>query len=105
VRGTDPLLRVEVIKNNRIVFSQTPDAEARDKRTMEFTYRDNESFADTSVSPTDQVKNWSAPETGIRARPAGNMAYYYVRAVQRFSREVPDREGEIAWSSPIYVKQ
>jgi len=100
VQGTEPLLRVEIIKNNRIVFSQTAEA-----KTLEFTYRDNEKFADTSVAPTDQVKNWSAPETGIRPRPAGKAAYYYVRAIQRFSRDAPDREGETAWSSPIFVKQ
>ena len=54
---------------------------------MEFSYRDNEKFGDTSVAATDQVKNWDAPETGIRPRPASKMAYYYVRAIERFSRE------------------
>src|SRR5262249_33922289 len=104
-QGTEPILRVEVIKNNRVVFSRTPDSSAVDGRIMEFSYRDSDKFDDTSVAPTDQVKNWSSPETGIRPRPAGKMAYYYVRAVERFSRELPDREGEIAWSSPIFVKQ
>jgi len=105
VQGTEPILRIEVIKNNRIVFTQTPAASSADNRVVEFSYRDNDKFADTSVVPTDQVRNWDAPETGIRSRPAGKVAYYYVRAIQRFSKEVPDREGEIAWSSPIYVRQ
>ncbi len=57
------------------------------------------------MAPTDQVKDWDAPENGIRARPAGKMAYYYVRVIERFNSDLPDRPGETAWSSPIYVKQ
>ena len=100
VQGTEPILRVEIIKNNRIVFSRGSDSES-----IEFTYRDNEKFSDTSMAPTSQIKNWEAPETGIRPRPAAKAAYYYVRVIQRYSREYPDREGEIAWSSPIFVRQ
>jgi hypothetical protein len=105
VQGTDPILRVEIIKNNRIVFTRTADPAAGDPRIIDFSYLDNEKFDDTSMAWTDQIRNWQAPETGIRPRPAGKTAYYYVRATQRFSRDLPDREGEIAWSSPIFVKQ
>ena len=105
VRGTEPILRVEVIKNNRIVLTRTADAASADPRVIEFSYRDNEKFDDTSMAPTSEIRNWDAPETGIRPRPAGKTAYYYVRVTQRFSRDLPEREGEIAWSSPIFVKQ
>jgi len=105
VHGTEPILRVEIIKNNRIVFTRTPDPASGDGRRVEFSFRDNERFGDTSVTPTSQIRNWEAPETGIRPRPAGKTAYYYVRVIQRYSRDLPDREGEIAWSSPIFVTQ
>jgi hypothetical protein len=93
------------VKNNRIVFTQTAGAGAADPSLVEFTYRDNEKFGETSVEATDQISNWSNPETGIRPRPAGKMAYYYVRVIERFSRDMPEREGETAWSSPIFIKQ
>ncbi len=105
VRGTEPLLRVEIIKNNRIVFTRAPDAASADGQIVEFSFRDTEKFSDTSMAATSQIRNWDAPETGIRPRPAGKTAYYYVRAIQRFSKDLPDREGEIAWSSPIFVRQ
>ena len=105
VRGTEPLLRVEIIKNNRVLYTRSPDATSGDARTAEFTFRDNEKFADTSMAPTSQIRKWEAPETGIRPRPAGKTAYYYVRVIQRYSRDFPDREGEIAWSSPIFISQ
>jgi hypothetical protein len=105
VQGTEAVLRVEIIKNNRIVFTRTPEAGSGDERRVEFTFRDEESFADTSMAPTSQIRNWDAPETGIRPRPPGKAAYYYVRVIQRYSRDLPDEEGEIAWSSPIYVSQ
>ena len=41
----------------------------------------------------------------VRARPAGKAAYYYVRVLQRYSAAEPQREGEIAWSSPIFVRR
>jgi hypothetical protein len=105
LRGTEPILRVELIKNNRIVLTRTADPAAGDPRVIEFSYRDNEKFGDTSMAATSQIRNWEAPETGIRPRPAGKTAYYYVRVIQRYSREQPEREGEIAWSSPIFVEQ
>jgi hypothetical protein len=105
IQGTEPILRLEIVKNNRIVFTQAPAVGSPDSRVMDFSYRDTDKFADTSMAPTDEVKNWSAPETGIRPRPSGKTAYYYVRVIERFSREMPDREGETAWSSPIFVKQ
>ena len=78
----EPLLRVEIIKNNRVLYTRNPDANSGDGRTVEYTFRDNEKFADTSMAPTSQIRNWGAPETGIRPRPAGKTAYYYVRAIQ-----------------------
>lgn len=105
VNATEPILRLEIIKNNRIVFSRGADPPPADPRVLDFSYRDNEGFSDTSVAPTDQIHDWSAPETGIRPRPAEKAAYYYVRVIQQFSPQFPEREGEIAWSSPIYVTQ
>jgi hypothetical protein len=105
VRATEPILRLEIIKNNRIVFSRGADPAPGDPKNIDFSYRDNESFGDTSMTPTDQIRNWNAPETGIQARPSQKTAYYYVRVIQRYSAEFPEREGEIAWSSPIYVSQ
>jgi hypothetical protein len=105
VVGTEPILRVEIIKNNRIVYTRSPGAAAPDPRVLAFAYRDEERFADTSMGPTSQIRNWDAPETGIRPRPPGKTAYYYVRVIQSFSREQPAQPGEIAWSSPIYVTQ
>jgi hypothetical protein len=103
--GTEPILRVEIIKNNRIIYSRAADPAAADGRVVDFSYRDNDNFADTSMTSTGQIQNWQAPETGIRPRPQEKAAYYYVRVTERFSRDLPDREGEVAWSSPIYVKQ
>jgi len=105
VQGTEAILRVEIIKNNRIVFTRRPEAGSGDGRRVEFTFRDEENVADTSMAPTSQIRNWDAPETGIRPRPPGKAAYYYVRVIQRHSRDLPNEEGEIAWSSPIYVSQ
>ena len=64
-------------------------ARGRNRKASQFTFRDNEKFSDTSMAPTSQIKNWEAPETGIRPRPAGKAAYYYVRVIQRYSRELP----------------
>ena len=35
----------------------------------------------------------------------GSKSYYYVRVTQRYSAAQPEADGEIAWSSPIYVTQ
>jgi Protein of unknown function (DUF3604) len=74
VEGTEPILRVEVIKNNHVVYTQ-PGAGASQVKF---------SFTDTAYG--DAAKN-----------------YYYVRVLQSFSPEKPDVEGEVAWSSPIFV--
>lgn len=105
VRATEPILRLEIIKNNRIVFARATDAATGDPKVIDFTYLDNEGFADTSMTPTKEIRNWNAPETGIRPRPSGRTAYYYVRVTQQYSRALPNREGEVAWSSPIYIRQ
>ena len=104
VRASEPILRLEIIKNNRIVFTRGADP-GGDPKTLDFEYRDDAGFADTSMAATKEVRDWAAPETGIRPRPAEKAAYYYVRVTERYSRELPDREGEVAWSSPIYVRQ
>jgi hypothetical protein len=105
IRGTEPILRIELIKNNRVIYSRGGDPAPADPRVAEFSFRDNNTFADTRMASTQEIQNWDAPETGIRPRLQGQWAYYYVRVIQRFSSEFPEREGEIAWSSPIYVKQ
>jgi hypothetical protein len=57
------------------------------------------------MHPSSQIKDWRRPETGIRPRPAAAESYYYVRVVQSLNREKPALEGEMAWSSPIFVKR
>ncbi len=57
----------------------------------------------TAMKETSQIKTWEKPETGIRGRAQQPAAYYYVRVIQRYSAAEPDAEGEIAWSSPIFV--
>ncbi len=98
IRGTAPILKVEVIKNNRSVYTRSGDGEL----DVEFEYRDAE-FDDTSMGATATVQDWSRPETGIRPRPDPTESYYYLRVIQSFSADEPDKEGEIAWSSPIFV--
>jgi hypothetical protein len=102
--GTEPLLRVEVIKNNRVMYTREPEGGAR---RVEFTFRDAKEFgggfADTAMAATSQIQNWQAPETGVRPRPSRPESYYYVRVVQSYSAAEPKAEGEIAWSSPIFV--
>jgi hypothetical protein len=72
VTGTEPILRVEVIKDNRVIYTKSPAA-----KSVTFTFQDS----------------------AFRPDPS----YYYVRVIQSFSSAQPDMEGEIAWSSPIYV--
>ncbi len=74
--GTEPILRIELIKNNRVLFSRSPEAASPDPRRLAFSFRDTAQF-----------------ESG----------YYYVRLTQSFSPGQRDIEGEIAWSSPIYI--
>lgn len=104
-QGTEPILRIEVIKNNRVIYTRAPESGAGDGRRIEFTFRDNDNFSDTSMAPASQIRDWNRPETGIRPPISGKWAYYYVRVIQRYSASEPAREGEIAWSSPIFVKQ
>lgn len=94
--GSGPILRYEIIKNNKVVYSAAPGSEAT------VTYRDD-AFGDTEMKATSQITNWAKPETGIRGRAKGPGAYYYVRVIQRYSAAEPEAEGEIAWSSPIFV--
>jgi hypothetical protein len=102
VIGTEPILRVDVVKNNRVIYTRKGDS-----NTLAFTFRDTAefggNFADTSMAATSQIKNWDTPETGIRPRPKAAESYYYVRVIQSFSEAERDAEGEIAWASPICV--
>ncbi|MDE0103953.1 MAG: hypothetical protein OXN89_16390 [Bryobacterales bacterium] len=98
VRGTAPILRIEVVKNNRIVYRQ----DGRGSRNVEFLFRD-EDYQDTSMGPTVSIQDWSRPETGIRARVNPRESFYYLRVLQSYSADEPEEEGEIAWSSPIFV--
>jgi hypothetical protein len=109
VAGTEPVREINIIKNNRIIFTRRTDAAAADPRRVAFTFRDTQQFggdfADTSMAPTSEIASWSHPETGIRRRPEGKYSYYYVRVIQSYNAERPDLDGEIAWSSPIFVRQ
>ena len=100
VRGTGPVLKIEVVKNNRAVY--TKDGGGRTE--VEFEYRD-EDFEDSTMGPTATITDWSRPETGIRPRPDPTESFYYLRVIQSYSAEEPDREGEIAWSSPIFIQR
>ncbi|MCB1019678.1 MAG: DUF3604 domain-containing protein, partial [Acidobacteria bacterium] len=98
VEGTGPIRTVEIIKNNRVVYTKRGEGASK----VSFRYRD-EAFADTSMGETALIHDWKRPETGVRARPSESESYYYVRVVQSFSAAEPEKPGEIAWSSPIYV--
>ena len=98
VRGTEPIRTVEVVKNNRSVYIYRGDGSS----DVEFEYRDAE-FGDTSMGPTVTISDWSRPETGIRPRPDPTESFYYLRIIQSYSGRELDKEGEVAWSSPIFV--
>lgn len=100
VKGTGPILKVEVVKNNRVVYTHGGEGAS----AIEFEYRDEE-FADSSMGPTVTISDWSRPETGIRARPNPNESFYYLRVIQSFSADETEKEGEVAWSSPIFVER
>ena len=99
VRGTEPILSVEVVKNNRAVYTHKGQGSVE----VEFEYKDAD-FNDTSMGPTVAITDWSRPETGIRPRPNPRESFYYLRVIQSFSEDEPTREGEVAWSSPIFVE-
>ncbi len=98
VEGTGPIRTVEIIKNNRVVYTKRGEGAER----VAFRYRDQE-FGDTSMGETALIADWSRPETGVRARPSDGESYYYVRVVQSYSASELEKAGEVAWSSPIYV--
>ena len=100
VRGTGPVLGVEVVKNNRSVYTHRGNGAV----AVEFEYRDTD-FDDSSMGPTATIRDWSRPETGIRPRPNPRESFYYLRIIQSYSAEEPDKEGEVAWSSPIFVER
>ena len=109
VLGTEAILQIEVVKNNRVIYTRRPEGGVPGPRHVRFSFRDTSeyggNFADTSMGVTSQIKNWSKPETGVRPRPATKESYYYVRVIQSFGAGKPDLEGETAWSSPIFVRQ
>ena len=100
VRGTGPIRTVEIVKNNRSVYTHRGTGSDE----VEFEYRDAD-FEDMSMGPTATITDWSRPETGIRPRPDTNESFYYLRIVQSYSEAEPDKEGEVSWSSPIFVKR
>ncbi len=100
IEGTAPIRTVELIKNNRVVFTR----EGMGASELAFEFRDLDRFDEVSVGNTATISDWSRPETGIRSRPEGVERYYYVRVVQSYSEAEPDKDGEVAWSSPIWVK-
>ena len=100
VRGTEPVLTVEVVKNNRSVYTHRGDGSL----SVEFEYRDAD-FDDTSMGPTATITDWSRPETGIRPRADDQESFYYLRVIQSFNEGELAREGEVAWSSPIFVRR
>ena len=101
VEGTAPLRSVEVIKNNRVVLTR----EGAGGGKLSFAYRDMEASGNAAVGPTATITDWSRPETGIRPRPEAAGNYYYVRVIQSYSEAEPEKDGEVAWSSPIWVRQ
>jgi len=107
VIGTEPVMRVDVVKNNRVLYTYRPQGAAAARRELSFTFRDTADFGgdftDTSMGPTSEIRNWQDPETGIRPRPPLKESYYYVRVLQSYSAAKPEQNGEVAWSSPIYV--
>ncbi len=105
VVGTEAVMRVDVVKNNRVLYTHRPDGPVGDRKQVSFTFRDAETFDDTSMGPTSQIENWADPETGVRARVNQDESYYYVRVLQSFSAAELEKEGEVAWSSPIFVRR
>ncbi len=100
VEGTAPVRKVEIVKNNRVVFTR----EGSGASELSFAYRDLEASGAAAVGPTVTIADWSRPETGIRPRPDDAANYYYVRVVQSYSETEPEKDGEVAWSSPIWVR-
>lgn len=98
VAGTAPVRAVEVIKNNRVVYTHRGDGSAE----VRFEYRDAD-FGETSMGETATIRDWGRPETGIRARADETERFYYLRVVQSFSEAEREKAGEVAWSSPIWV--
>jgi hypothetical protein len=64
--GTDRVKQVDLIRNNKFIYTLAPE-----KTAVDFTYMDQ------------------APEPG--------ESYYYVRVIQD--------DGNLAWSSPIWIKR
>ncbi len=100
VKGTEPILTVELVKNNRAVYTHRGGGASE----VDFEYRDAD-FEDGSMGPTVTISDWSRPETGIRPRPNPDESFYYLRVIQSYSAEDPGKEGEVAWSSPIFVER
>ncbi len=98
IEGAEPIRIVEIVKNNRVVFTREGGGAA----ALSFAYRDMQAD-DRTVAPTAAITDWRRPETGIRPRPAGAANYYYVRVIQSYSEAELEKDGEIAWSSPIWV--
>lgn len=76
--GTAPLERIDIIRNNEVVHSRRPEGEL----DCEFAWED------------------SAPLDGLWMPPAEfcdhPFCFYYVRVLQR--------DGEMAWASPVWIE-
>ncbi|NOY08593.1 MAG: DUF3604 domain-containing protein [Spirochaetes bacterium] len=78
VHGTSPIQLVELLRNNKVVYSIPGDK----KKDVTFIWKDEAPFSTFSLKPT----KWSK-------RP---FIFYYVRVQQT--------DGEMAWASPIWVE-
>jgi len=75
--GTAPVERIDIIRNNEVVHTETGEG----RLDVEFTWEDTQ--------PIEQV--WLPP-----ARFCDHpFCFYYVRAVQT--------DGEVAWASPVWI--
>lgn len=75
VAGTSDLVRVEIIRNGKVIKTYEPDGYA-----FEFAYDDMEALEKAAIDAKDK-------------KPP--FVFYYLRAVQE--------DGHMAWSSPIWV--
>ena len=64
--GTEPILKIELIKNNRVIYTHPMGTPAPER--VAFSFRDDAGggFEDSTMYPSSQIKDWSKPETGIR---------------------------------------
>ncbi|MFV0340159.1 MAG: DUF3604 domain-containing protein [Parachlamydiaceae bacterium] len=76
VAGTADLVKVEILRNGKVIHTYEPD----EGYSFKFAYDDMESLEKVCIKPKDK-------------KPP--FVFYYIRAVQE--------DGHMAWSSPIWV--